>query len=61
LCGKGRNWRWRQSSSETLVEILTISFDEEKGMRDLPTLDVSAQSLHHLNIWISKLNHAAAV
>ena len=56
-----RVWRWRQSSSETLVEFLTPSFDEEEGIRDLPALGVSAQSLHHLNYLIAEPLHAAAV
>jgi hypothetical protein len=58
---KNRIWRWRQSSSETLVEFLTPSFDEEEGIRDLPALGVSAQSLHHLNYLIAEPLHAAGV
>lgn len=58
---KNRVWRWRQSSSETLVEFLTPSFDEEESIRDLPALGVSAQSLHHLNYLIAEPLHAAAV
>lgn len=58
---KNRVWRWRQSTSETLVEFLTPSFDEEEGIRDLPALGVSAQSLHHLNYLIAEPLHAAAV
>lgn len=58
---KNRVWRWRQSSSETLVKFLTPSFDEEEGIRDLPALGVSAQSLHHLNYLIAEPLHAAAV
>ncbi|WP_084399876.1 nucleotidyltransferase family protein [Henriciella aquimarina] len=58
---KGRVWRWRQSSSETLVEFLTPSFDAEEGIRELPALGVSAQSLHHLNFLIAEPLHAAAV
>ncbi len=56
-----RTWRWRQSSSDTLVEFLTPSFDEAEGIRDLPALGVSAQSLHHLNYLIAEPIHAAAV
>lgn len=56
-----RTWRWRQSSSETLVEFLTPSFSEKENLRDLPALGVSAQSLHHLNFLIAEPLHAAAV
>jgi hypothetical protein len=58
---KTRVWRWRQTSSETLVEFLTPSFSEEEGIRDLPALGVSAQALHHLNYLIAEPLHAAAV
>jgi hypothetical protein len=54
-------WRWRQARSETLVEFLTPSFDEEETLRDLPALGVSAQSLHFLNYLIADPIHAAAV
>lgn len=54
-------WRWRQSPSETLVEFLTPSFDEEEGIRYLPALGVSAQSLHHLNYLIGDPLYAGAV
>lgn len=50
----GRVWKWRQTSRNTLVELLTPSFTEEEGLRDLPALGVSAQSLHHINYLISK-------
>jgi hypothetical protein len=56
-----RTWRWRQSSSETLVEFLTPSFSDKEDLRDLPALGVSAQSLHHLNFLIAEPIHAAAV
>lgn len=51
-------WRWRQTDRTTLVEFLTPSFSEEEGLRDLPALGVSAQSLHHLNYLIAEPLHA---
>lgn len=45
---RGRAWRWRQSSGESLVEFLTPSFRDDEGLRDLPSLGVSARALHHL-------------
>lgn len=57
----GKVWRWRQSASGALVEFLTPSFDAEEGLRDLPALGVSAQSLHFLNFLIAEPIHAAAV
>ncbi len=42
-------WRWRQ----TLVEFVTPSFGDDKGLRDLPALGVSVQSLHFLNYLIA--------
>lgn len=47
-------WRWKQSRSETLVEFLTPSFEETEGLRDLPALGVSAQSLHYLNYLLAE-------
>lgn len=47
-------WRWRQTRQQTLVEFLTPSFRDEEGLRDLPALGVSAQSLHFLNYLIAK-------
>lgn len=58
---KNRVWRWRQSTSETLVEFLTPSFDDDEGIKDLAALGVSAQSLHYLNYLIADPIHAAAV
>jgi hypothetical protein len=58
---KNRVWRWRQSNSETMVEFLTPSFEEEEGIKDLPALGVSAKALHHLNFLIADPIHAAAV
>jgi len=58
---RNRVWRWRQAKTETMVEFLTPSFEEEEGIRDLPALGVSAQSLHHLNYLIADPLHAAAV
>lgn len=47
-------WKWRQASGQTLIEFLTPSFDAEEGIRDLPALGVSAQSLHFLNFLIAE-------
>jgi hypothetical protein len=58
---KGKVWRWRQSKSQTLVEFLTPSFDEEEDLRDLVALGVSAQSLHFLNYLIADPIHAAGI
>jgi hypothetical protein len=38
-------WRWKQTTRETLVDFLTPAFGEE-GLRDLPSLGVSAQGLN---------------
>lgn len=57
----GRIWRWRQSTSQTLVEFLTPSFDAEEGLRELAALGVSAQLLHYLNYAIAEPIQAAAV
>ena len=40
----GRTWRWRHASRAMDIEFLTPSFGDE-GLRDLPALGVSAQSL----------------
>lgn len=50
----GKVWRWRQTDRRTLVEFLTPSFSEDEGVRDLPALGVSAQSLHFLNFLIAE-------
>ncbi|OWV39208.1 nucleotidyltransferase family protein [Mameliella alba] len=55
---KNKVWRWRQTDRSTLVEFLTPSFEETEGIRDLPALGVSAQSLHHLNFLIAEPIHA---
>lgn len=47
-------WRWRQTDRTTLVEFLTPSFSADEGIRDLPALGVSAQSLHFLNYLIAE-------
>ncbi|WP_424987104.1 nucleotidyltransferase family protein [Microbulbifer sp. S227A] len=47
-------WRWRQTDRQTMVEFLTPSFDDQEGLRELPALGVSAQSLHHLNYLIAE-------
>ena len=54
-------WRWRQSSSQTLVEFLTPSFRDEEGLLDLAALGVSAQSLHYLEFVLEDAQQAAAV
>ncbi len=58
---KGETWRWKQSRSELLVEFLTPSFEADEGIRPLPALGVSAQSLHHLNYLIAEPIAAAAI
>ena len=58
---KAQVWRWRQSRTETMVEFLTPSFAEEEGIRELPALGVSAQSLHYLNYLIAEPIPAAGV
>lgn len=45
-------WRWQQTEQNTLIEFLTPSFSDDEGLRDLPSLGVSAQSLHFLNYLI---------
>jgi hypothetical protein len=52
-------WRWRQTRSDTLVEFLTPSFEEDEGLRPLPALGVHAQSLHFLNYLIAEPVKAA--
>ena len=51
---RNKVWRWKQTDRATLIEFLTPSFEEEEGIRDLPALGVSAQSLHHLNFLIAE-------
>ncbi|MEO1329335.1 MAG: GSU2403 family nucleotidyltransferase fold protein [Pseudomonadota bacterium] len=58
---RGKTWRWRQTRSETFVEFLTPSFDDEEGLRELPALGVSAQSLHFLNYLIAEPIQAVAL
>jgi hypothetical protein len=57
----GQVWRWRQSKRQTLVEFLTPSFSDDEGLRELPALGVTAQSLHFLNYLISDPVPAAGV
>lgn len=57
----GKVWRWRQSGSQTFIEFLTPSFDEDEPLRPLPALGVDAQSLHYLNYLISNPIPCAAV
>ena len=54
-------WKWRQSAGETLIEFLTPSFSDDEGMRELPSLGVHAQSLHHLNYLIADPIQAAVI
>ena len=54
-------WKWRQSTGETLIEFLTPSFSDDEGMRELPSLGVHAQSLHHLNYLIADPIQAAVI
>lgn len=49
----GRTWRWKQTRGDTLVEFLTPSFEADEGLRELPSLGVDAQALHHLNYLIA--------
>jgi hypothetical protein len=58
---RGRVWRWRQATTETMIEFLTPSFEEEEGIRDLPALGVSARAFHHMNYLIGEPIHAAAI
>lgn len=53
-------WRWRQSSGEAMVEFLAPSFGAEQVV-PLPSLNVSAQSLHYLNFLIAEPIHAVAL
>lgn len=57
----GEVWRWRQSTSQTLIEFLTPSFDEPEELRELSALGVAAQSLHFLNYPIAEPMAAAGV
>ncbi|MEL6336524.1 MAG: GSU2403 family nucleotidyltransferase fold protein [Pseudomonadota bacterium] len=50
---RGKVWRWQQAKAEALVEFLTPSFEDDEGLRDLPALGVTAQSLHFLNFLIA--------
>ena len=52
-------WRWRQTRSDTLVEFLTPSFEDDEGIGKLPALAVHAQSLHFLNYLIAEPIKAA--
>jgi len=58
---RGRAWRWRQSSGESMVEFLTPSFRDDEGLRDLEALGVSARALHHLEYLITDPIVAAGV
>lgn len=51
---KGKVWRWRQTDKSMLVEFLTPSFEAEEGLKPLPSLGVSAQSLHFLNFLLAR-------
>lgn len=54
-------WRWKQSASETMVEFLTPSFEEDEGIRPLKSLNVHARALHHLNFLIAEPIQAVAL
>ncbi len=54
-------WRWKQGTTGTLVEFLTPSFEDDEGIRPLPSLGVQARALHHLNYLISDPIHAVAL
>lgn len=56
-----RSWRWRQSRSDTRIEFLTPSFGEDEDIRELPSLGVHAQALHHLNYLIAEPIPAAVI
>ncbi len=51
---RNKTWRWKQTRSETLVEFLTPSFEENETLRPLAALGVHAQSLHYLNYLIAE-------
>jgi hypothetical protein len=51
---RDKTWRWKQTRSETLVEFLTPSFEENETLRPLAALGVHAQSLHYLNYLIAE-------
>lgn len=53
-------WKWRQSSSEAMVEFLTPAFGNET-VKPLPALGVSAQALNYLNYLIADPIHAVAL
>jgi len=57
----GKVWRWRQSTSQVLIEFLTPSFDEQEELRELSALGVAAQSLHFLNYPIAEPIAAAGI
>jgi hypothetical protein len=56
---RDKTWRWRQTRSQTLVEFLTPSFEEDEGLRPLAALGVHAQSLHYLNYLLAEPIKAA--
>jgi hypothetical protein len=47
-------WRWQNTSvaGSREVEFLTPSFEEDEGVKFLPSLGVHAQSLHYMNFLI---------
>lgn len=51
---KGKVWKWRQTDKSTMVEFLTPSFEADEGLKPLPSLGVSAQSLHYLNFLLAR-------
>lgn len=56
-----RVWQWRQSALDARVEFLTPSFGEDEGLKDLPSLGVSARALPHLNYLLAEPIHAAVI
>jgi hypothetical protein len=54
-------WRWKQTTSDMLVEFLTPSFRDAEDIRELPALGVAAQSLHFLNYLIADPIKAAVL
>jgi hypothetical protein len=53
-------WRWRQSRSEAMVELLTPAFGDER-VKPLPALGVSARALNDLGFLIADPIDAVAL
>lgn len=56
-----QNWRWKQAKGNTSIDFLTPSFSEDEGIKKLPSLGVSARSLHYLNYLIANPIPAAVL